>query len=56
MRHAGKEVTRTSLRRALSNLGRYDAGGYLVEFRPGSHYTGSYVSMALLRPNGEVRE
>ncbi|MDE2605198.1 MAG: ABC transporter substrate-binding protein [Burkholderiales bacterium] len=56
MRHAGKEVTRSSLQRALSNLGRYDAGGYLVEFRPGSHYTGSYVSMALLRPNGEVRE
>jgi len=56
MKRSGKEVTRSSLNRALAGLGRYDTGGYVVEFKPGFHHGGSYVSMALLRPNGEVRD
>lgn len=56
MKHSGKEVTRASLQRSLDGLGRYDAGGYVVDFRSGSHYGGSYVGMALLRPNGDVRD
>jgi ABC-type branched-subunit amino acid transport system substrate-binding protein len=56
MKRAGHDVTRASLHRSLAGLGRYDAGGYVVDFKPGFHHGGSYVGMALLRPNGEVRE
>lgn len=56
MRRAGKDVTRSSLNRTLAAMGRYDAGGYVVDFKPNFHHGGSYVGMALLRPNGEVRE
>jgi branched-chain amino acid transport system substrate-binding protein len=56
MRRAGREVTRASLHRALSALGRYDAGGYVVDFKPNFRHGGSFVAMALLRPNGEVRD
>ena len=56
MRRSGRELTRASLHRALSALGRYDAGGYVVDFKPNFRHGGSYVGMALLRPNGEVRD
>lgn len=56
MKRAGPQVTRASLHRALSALGRYDAGGYVVHFKPDFRHGGSYVGMALLKPNGEVRD
>jgi hypothetical protein len=56
MKRAGREVTRASLQKSLAALGRYDAGGYIVDFKPNFHHGGSYVGMALLRPNGEVRD
>jgi branched-chain amino acid transport system substrate-binding protein len=56
MKHAGKEVTRASLHRALDAMGRYDAGGYVVNFKPGFHHGGSYVNIALLKPNGDVQD
>jgi ABC-type branched-subunit amino acid transport system substrate-binding protein len=56
MRKAGRNVTRASLQQALSALGRYDAGGYVVDFKPNFRHGGTYVGMALLRPNGEVRD
>lgn len=56
MRRSGKDLTRASLHRSLAALGRYDAGGYIVDFKPNFHHGGSYVTMALLKPNGEVRE
>jgi branched-chain amino acid transport system substrate-binding protein len=56
MQRSGKEVTRASLHKALSALGRYDAGGYVVNFKPNFRHGGTYVGMALLRPNGEVRD
>lgn len=56
MRRAGRELTRASLHRSLSALGRYDAGGYVVDFKPDFRHGGSFVTMVLLRPNGEVRE
>ncbi|HEY0823845.1 MAG TPA: ABC transporter substrate-binding protein [Ramlibacter sp.] len=56
MRRAGRDVTRASLHRSLSALGRYDAGGYVVDFKPNFRHGGTYVGMALLRPNGEVRD
>jgi branched-chain amino acid transport system substrate-binding protein len=56
MRRSGRDVTRAALHRSLSGLGRYDAGGYVVDFKPTFRHGGSYVGMALLRPNGEVRD
>jgi len=56
MRRAGNSVTRASLHKSLSALGRYDAGGYVVDFKPNFRHGGSYVGMALLKPNGEVRD
>jgi branched-chain amino acid transport system substrate-binding protein len=56
IKRAGRDVTRASLHRSLSALGRYDAGGYLVDFKPNFRHGGSYVGMALLKPNGEVRD
>jgi branched-chain amino acid transport system substrate-binding protein len=56
MKRAGRDLTRASLQRSLSALGRYDAGGYVVDFKPNFRHGGSYVGMALLKPNGEVRE
>ncbi len=56
MKRAGREVTRASLHRSLSALGRYDAGGYVVDFKPNFRHGGSSVGMALLKPNGEVRD
>jgi ABC-type branched-subunit amino acid transport system substrate-binding protein len=56
MRRAGPSITRATLHRSLSALGRYDTGGYVVNFKPDFRHGGSYVGMALLRPNGEVRD
>jgi ABC-type branched-subunit amino acid transport system substrate-binding protein len=56
MRKSGSQVTRASLHKALDALGRYDAGGYVVNFKPNFHHGGSYVSIALLMPSGEVRD
>lgn len=56
MRRSGKDLTRATLHRSLTALGRYDAGGYVVDFKPNFHHGGSYVGIALLKPNGEVRD
>ena len=56
MKRSGKDLTRASLHRSLSALGRFDAGGYVVDFKPNFRHGGSYVGMALLKPNGEVRD
>jgi ABC-type branched-subunit amino acid transport system substrate-binding protein len=56
MKRSGSAITRASLHKSLSALGRFDAGGYVVDFKPHFHHGGSYVGMALLKPNGEVRD
>lgn len=56
MKRSGAQLTRASLHRSLSGLGRYDAGGYVVDFKPNFRHGGTYVGMALLKPNGEVRD
>jgi ABC-type branched-subunit amino acid transport system substrate-binding protein len=56
MKRAGPGLTRASLHRSLSALGRYDAGGYVVNFKPDFRHGGNYVSMVLLKPNGEVKD
>ncbi len=55
MKRAGREVTRESLHKALSALGRVDAGGVTIAFRPGFRHGGTYVDIAVIRLNGELR-
>ena len=55
IRKAGKEVTRESLQRSLSAMGRIDVGGHVVEFRPGFRHGGKFVDIAVIYANGELR-
>ena len=55
MRKAGREVTRESLHRSLSALGRVDVGGVVIAFKPGFRHGGTYVDIAVIRLNGELR-
>jgi ABC-type branched-subunit amino acid transport system substrate-binding protein len=54
MKKAGREVTRESLQKALSALGRVDTGGFVVEFKPGFRHGGKYVDIAVIRKNGDL--
>jgi ABC-type branched-subunit amino acid transport system substrate-binding protein len=55
MKRAGREVTRESLHKALSALGRVDVGGVMIAFKPGFRHGGTYVDIAVIRLNGELR-
>jgi ABC-type branched-subunit amino acid transport system substrate-binding protein len=54
MKKAGKDITRESMEKSLSALGRVDVGGFVVEFRPGFHHGGKYVDIAVIRKNGDL--
>ncbi len=54
MKKAGREVTRESLQKALSAMGRVDVGGFVVEFKPGFRHGGKYVDIAVIRKNGDL--
>ncbi len=55
IRKAGKEVTRESLQKALSAMGRVDVGGHVVEFKPGFRHGGKFVDIGVILANGELR-
>jgi branched-chain amino acid transport system substrate-binding protein len=55
LQKAGKQPTRESLQRALAALGRVDVGGYTMNFRNGSNHGGTFVEIAVIRRNGDVR-
>lgn len=49
------EVTRESLQRSLSSLGRFNVGGIEMAFRQGFNHGGTYVDIAIIRRNGGLR-
>lgn len=55
IRKAGRDVTRASLQKSLSAMGRIDVGGYVVEFKPGFRHGGKFVDIAVILANGELR-
>jgi branched-chain amino acid transport system substrate-binding protein len=55
IRNAGKEPSRDSLKKGLEDLGRYDAGGLEIVFSPTSHHGGSFVDLAVITSNGDLR-
>lgn len=54
MKKAGRNVTRESLQKSLSAMGRIDTGGFVVEFKPGFRHGGKYVDIAVIRKNGDL--
>ncbi|MEO8385625.1 MAG: ABC transporter substrate-binding protein [Betaproteobacteria bacterium] len=55
IRKAGKDVTRDSLQRALSSMGKVDVGGFVIDFKPGFHHGGKFVDIGVILANGELR-
>ena len=55
IRKSGKVVTRETLQKSLSAMGRVDVGGHVVEFKPGFHHGGKFVDIAVILANGELR-
>lgn len=55
IRKAGATVNRESLHRALSSLGRVDTGGYVIQFKPGFRHGGTFVDIAVIRRNGDLK-
>ena len=55
MRRAGREVTRESLYRSLSNLGQYDVGGYTVAFSPEVRAGSHFVELAVISKGGQFK-
>ncbi|MGZ5582034.1 MAG: ABC transporter substrate-binding protein [Usitatibacter sp.] len=55
MRRAGRDLNRESLYRALDGLGRYDAGGYVVDFSSGGRHGSHYVELTVISRSGQFR-
>ena len=55
MKKAGKDISRESLQKSLSAMDRVDAGGFVVEFKPGFRHGGKYVDIVVIRLNGDLR-
>jgi branched-chain amino acid transport system substrate-binding protein len=55
IRKAGPGVTRESLYRALTSIGTFDAGGYLVTFNSELRHGSHFVELAVIDKNGQFR-
>jgi branched-chain amino acid transport system substrate-binding protein len=55
LQRAGRDLTRESLYRALDSLGRYDAGGYVVDFSGGGRHGSHYVELTVISRGGQFR-
>jgi branched-chain amino acid transport system substrate-binding protein len=55
-RRAGAKPTRESLQRALDGMDSYDAGGYLVGFRPDQHNGSHFVELSIVSGAGKIRQ
>ena len=55
LKRAGKQPTRQSLRDALENMGRFDAGGIEVGYSAKDHSGMDYVDLAIVDQSGKFR-
>ncbi len=55
MRQAKKPGNSESLLEAMSNLGTYDVGGFVVKYAPNKHHGSSYVSLGMVSRDGRMR-
>lgn len=56
LKKSAPSFTRESLARALSNLGRVDLGGYIVEFDDRHHVGSQFVELTMLRADGSFSQ
>jgi branched-chain amino acid transport system substrate-binding protein len=53
LRRTGKDLTPEKLTTVLDNLGAYDLGGYVVEFKPGERLGSRYVEASIISRDGK---
>lgn len=55
MRRARKPGDARSLLSSLQNLGRFDTGGFVVNYAPGQNHGSKYVELAMVSRDGKLR-
>ena len=55
MRRAKKPGDARSLLAAMQNLGRYDTGGFVVNYAPGQNHGSKFVELAMVSRDGKLR-
>jgi branched-chain amino acid transport system substrate-binding protein len=53
LRRAGRDLTPEKMATVLDNLGAYDLGGYVVEFKPGQRLGSRYVEASIISRDGK---
>jgi ABC-type branched-subunit amino acid transport system substrate-binding protein len=56
VRRQGAKPTREGMQRALDAIDNYDAGGYLVGFRPNQHNGSRFVELSIVSGAGRIRQ
>ena len=55
MRRAKKPGEARSLLTSMQSLGRYDAGGFVVNYSPGQNHGSKFVELAMVTRDGKLR-
>jgi ABC-type branched-subunit amino acid transport system substrate-binding protein len=55
MRRAKKPGEARALMSALQNLGRYDTGGFVVNYGPGQNHGSKFVELGMVTRDGKLR-
>jgi ABC-type branched-subunit amino acid transport system substrate-binding protein len=56
VRRQGAKPTREGMQRALDTIDSYDAGGYLVGFKPNQHNGSRFVELSIVSGAGRIRQ
>jgi ABC-type branched-subunit amino acid transport system substrate-binding protein len=56
VRRQGAKPTREGMQRALDAMDSYDAGGYLVGFKPEQHNGSRFVELSIVSGSGRIRQ
>jgi len=56
VRRQNAKVTREAMPAVLDNINNYDAGGYVVAFRPDMHVGSRFVELSIINQAGKIRQ
>lgn len=56
VRRQGAKATREGMAATLDSIGNYDAGGYVVAFKPGMHVGSRFVELSIVSSAGRIRQ
>ena len=56
VRRQNAKVTREAMPATLESIGNYDAGGYVVAFKPGMHVGSRFVELSIVSSAGKIRQ